>query len=379
LAAQVAREFRRIGRHRVGLRVVELTGGTPLPPQALALHRGVHIAVGTPGRVIDHLQRGTLTLSGVATVVLDEADRMLDMGFLPDISRILGESPPKRQTVLFSATFPESVRAVREQFLTNPVEVDLSGGAAAVEIRQVVVQCEADERASVLARCLSQCRPTSALVFCNQRVTIAGVVQALLQQGHPCAALHGDMEQFDRDEVLAQFRNGSVQILVATDVAARGLDVESIQLVANFDLPPQPESYLHRIGRTGRSGRNGLAISMVGSRDEQKLARLESHVGAALERCSPDELPVFNVERAPPLATIRLGAGRKAKLRPGDILGGLTGEGGLPPGEVGRIEIHDQFSYVAVPVARVAQVLAWLEAGRMKGRKVRGVWVRTAE
>lgn len=374
LCAQVTRAVRRFGCHLPGLRVLEVAGGQPFRAQAQALYDGVHIVVGTPGRVLDHLRRETLDLRGLELVVLDEADRMLDMGFGADIESVLLTTPESRQTVLFSATFSDAILSVSAVIQRDPVHVRIEGESGGV-IRQVMV--ETGERIPALLAILAKFQPTSAVVFCNQKVTVAEVTSALRRAGHAAEALSGDLEQFDRDRVMAKLRNGSTPIVVATDVAARGLDLVDLDVVINYELPADPETYVHRIGRTGRAGAAGLAISLVTARDGGKVARIEHFTGVPTERVTLEAVETSALPAAvPDMRTIRIGGGRKDKLRPGDILGALTGEAGLTAVDIGKIEIHDDYAYVAIRAESFARALAWFADGRIKGRRFRGVTAR---
>jgi ATP-independent RNA helicase DbpA len=381
LSAQVARELRKLGSQKQGLVVVVLSGGEPVREQTRALERGAHLAVGTPGRVLDHLGRRTLRVHRVGTVVLDEADRMLDMGFLPDIERLLKALPSGRQTVFFSATFPASIRELSEKHQRDPAWVGVDAGAQELpDIAQLVLRGEASKKLELLRWALANHPEESTLVFANTKLAVAELEQSLLAGGVSVAALHGDLEQRDRERVMAKFRNGSTRVLLATDVAARGIDLDSLGLVVNFDLPSQPELYVHRIGRTGRAGRSGLALSLCTPRDEPKLAAIEAYTGVALRAVQP-EAPAQKrttpshaavASKPAPMDTLRISGGRKDKLRPADILGALTGEaGGLAGDDVGKIEIHDRFSFVAVKRAVSEKALASLRAGRIKGRRFR--------
>jgi ATP-independent RNA helicase DbpA len=378
LCTQVAREMRKLGRREAGLQVLIASGGQPMNPQLAALARGVHVVVGTPGRVLDHVTRGALNLKGIATIVVDEADRMLDMGFGAEVSQILGEPPPDRQTVFFSATYPRSIEAMSGAHQRDPVRLTISASEdAAPRIRQLAYPVDDDTRLGTLLWLLRQNPPESAIVFCNLKATVAQVESALSAAGVSNAGLHGNLEQKERDFVMAKFRNRSTRVLVATDVAARGLDIDSLDLVVNFELPFQPEIYVHRIGRTGRAGKVGLAVSLVGPADRGKARAIEGVVGAAFERQPP--LPIASAEEldhpSPPPAearmeTLYISGGRKDKMRPGDILGALTGEaGGLDGKDIGKIEIHDRFSYVAVAKDSVQRAVQSLGAGRIKGKK----------
>ena len=379
LSAQVARELRKLGRGRAGLTVAVLCGGEPVRDQTRVLETGVHLAVGTPGRVIDHLQRRTLRVHRVATVVLDEADRMLDMGFVPDIEKVLKALPPTRQTVLFSATFPASIEELSRKYQREPTWVSVEQEAeSAPDIQERVVEVAEAGKLATLGRVLAEHAPETALVFANQKVRVARIEEGLAAAGLSVATLHGDLEQRDRDRVMAKFRNGSTRVLVATDVAARGIDLAKLELVVNFDLPSQPEIYVHRIGRTGRAGQSGLAVSLCAPNEATKRAAIEAYTGRALEvvrydagSAKPAATAAAGLGRAK-MVTLRLSGGRKDKLRPGDILGALTGEGGgLAGDQIGKIEIHDRFSFVALAASVSDHALASLRAGRIKGKRFR--------
>jgi ATP-independent RNA helicase DbpA len=380
LSAQVAREVRKLGRGLPGLAVGVLSGGEPVRDQARTLEQGVHLVVGTPGRVIDHLRRRSLRVHRTRSVVLDEADRMLDMGFLPDIEQVLRALPSPRQSVFFSATFPESIHELSQKHQTDPVWARVEPeDSAAPDIRELVVESQASNKFATLRGVLEQHAYESALVFANLKVTVAELERTLANTRMSVASLHGDLEQRDRDRVLAKFRNGSTRLLIATDVAARGIDLDSLDLVVNFDLPDRPEIYVHRIGRTGRAGKSGLAVSIVTPSDAERCAAIEAFIGRPLRAKAAGSLATSTPERGARPAdrdakmdTLRLSGGRKDKLRPGDILGALTGEaGGLLGTQIGKIEIHDRFAYVAVDKNVSGQALKSLQAGRIKGRRFR--------
>ena len=385
LCTQVAREIRKFGRRHAGLQVLILSGGQPLFPQLNSLEKGVHIAVGTPGRVLDHLLRKSLDLRHVSFLVLDEADRMLDMGFQEDIEKILRAVPESRQTVFFSATYPRSIEAMSRTYQRQPIQVRIEHTEEpSPDIRQLYYEVRPDLKVKALLWILQQNRPESALVFCNFKESVTELANALLTAGVSATCIHGGLEQRDRDRVMAKFRNRSTRVLVATDVAARGIDIENLDMVCNFELPFKAEVYVHRIGRTGRAGRRGLAISLGTTRDKGKLNMIETFSGCALERktvAAAEQLDAearkANLHQDAAMRTLFISGGRKEKMRPGDILGALTGEAGkLNSSDVGKIEIHDNFSYVAVS-DRVSEVtLERLRNGRIKGRKFRIELVR---
>lgn len=373
LCTQVAREIRKLGRRMPGLQVLILSGGMPMPPQIAALRKGVHIVVGTPGRVLDHIRRGSIDLRAVSYLVLDEADRMLDMGFEEDMNEILRDIPEERQTVFFSATFPDSIEEMSERYQNQPVRVTIeSAPEEAPDIYQVAYTCAGDkEKFNAILYFLQEFNPESAIIFCNLKITVADLADALADAGVSSAALHGDLDQTARDRVMAKFRNRSVRVLIATDVAARGIDVENLDLVVNYDMP-KPDIYVHRIGRTGRAGKKGMAISLALPKEEYKIKTIQQFTGVEIEREEVPEVEMAPVAKEAAMETLYISGGRKDKMRPGDILGALTGEaGGLPGKDIGKIEIHDRFSYVAVsrPVAELA--VERLRNGKIKGRKFR--------
>jgi ATP-dependent RNA helicase DbpA len=384
LSAQVARELRKLGRNLAGLSVVVLAGGEAVRDQTRVLEKGVHVVVGTPGRILDHLQRRTLKVHRVATVVLDEADRMLDMGFQEDVSKILKALPPKRQTVFFSATFSESIRDLSAKYQKEPLHVRVrdDGADAAAQTEELVVHVADPQKLATLSWLLTRYPHDSALVFANMKVSVAAIAKSLSSMGVSVASLHGDLEQRDRDLVLAKFRNGSTRVLIATDVAARGIDLEKLDLVVNFELPKQPEIYVHRIGRTGRAGNVGLAVSLCSRAEQPCLEAIELFTGSPLtvlarEKTAPDKPAPRAPARDAKMETLRLSGGRKDKLRPGDILGALTGEaGGLAGDDVGKIEIHERFTYVAVAKKVSQRALDSLNQGRIKGSRFKAELVK---
>ena len=371
LCDQVARVLRTLGRRHAGLQVLVVAGGKPLAPQRDALARGVHVVVATPGRLMDLMDRGAAPLGNVSTVVLDEADRMLEMGFHEDMTKILAATPPSRQTALFSATLPAAIESLSRTFQRDPVRVTVAEQALVHDIEQLAYDIGDAERGDALLTVLGLHPHASALVFCNLKATVDALTTQLARAGVSVAKLHGDLEQKDRDRVMAKLRNQSVRVLVATDVAARGIDVQALDLVVNVDLPAQAEIYVHRIGRTGRAGERGLAVSLTTTRDRRRLSELEQHTGHTLTR---RKLPVTSaapsVARDAAMVTLFVSGGRKDKVRPGDILGALTGEaGGFAGSDIGKIEIHETFTYVAVAKDIAHAAVKSLTEGRIKGRR----------
>ena len=370
LCEQVAREIRKLGRRLPGFQVLLLTGGVPGRPQGEQLQRGVHVAVGTPGRVLDHLNRGRLRLDDLKTLVLDEADRMLDMGFEDEMTAIINETPAHRQTVLFSATFPPHLDAIIKHYLKTPTRIEIASvPEEEPAITQVVYDSGVEEKPTNLLKVLHDFKPASAIIFCNLKVTVAELAVTLQRHGVAAGALHGDLEQEDRNKMMAMFRNESVRVLVATDVAARGLDVDNLELVVNYELPIHAEDYTHRIGRTGRAGKTGVAVTLATSRERARLAEFQAkaEVRELPKAFGSQEMPYVSLEAK--MATVFISGGRKDKVRPGDILGALTGEtAGLQGSEIGKIEIFDHFAYVGIAKGRAAQVVEKLKSGKIKGK-----------
>ncbi|MDQ3206204.1 MAG: ATP-dependent RNA helicase DbpA [Pseudomonadota bacterium] len=372
LADQVGKQLRRLAVAVPNLKVSVLCGGMPLAPQLASLEHDPHVVVGTPGRIQELLRKKALHLRGVRTLVLDEADRMLDMGFEEPIREIAGKTPKERQTLLFSATFPDAIRAIGNDMLRDAQEVVVESAAGQVPVEQRFYEIDPTRKAPLLAALLLEYRPESCLVFCNMRRDTEEVVGSLEHYGFSALALHGDMEQRDRDEVLVRFANRSCSVLVASDVAARGLDVEDLAMVVNYELPTDPDVYLHRIGRTGRAGKGGVALSLVTSREMPRTAPIEERAGGRLrwERATPLTGKGANVPVAA-MATLRIDAGRTDKLRPGDIVGALTGDAGLPVEAIGKIDVFATRSYVAIARAKAGTALTRLREGKIKGRKFR--------
>ncbi|WP_324038102.1 ATP-dependent RNA helicase DbpA [Aeromonas caviae] len=371
LADQVATEIRRLARTLPNVKLVTLCGGTPTAPQSATLGFGAHIAVGTPGRILKHLEQGTLELDDLKTLVLDEADRMLDMGFGEEINRVISHAPRDRQTLLFSATYPEGIAQMSRGVQRNPVEVSVESLHEESAIEQKLYEVPAGQRLDALTWLLSHYQPSSCVVFCNTKRACNDVADHLAAKGFSALALNGDLEQRERDQVLVRFANGSATILVATDVAARGLDIKELGAVINYELTYDPEVHVHRIGRTGRAGQQGLALSLYQPNEAQRVNFIEEYQQAPIPQgdlagIGRDIKPI-----APQMVTLSIDAGRKSKVRAGDILGALTGEGGIAGADVGKIQIAEQYSYVAVKRQVASAALKRLQEGKIKGRSYR--------
>ena len=372
LADQVTQEIRRLARAEENVKVLTLCGGTPMAPQTASLEHGAHIVVGTPGRIMDHLERGSLALDAVNTLVLDEADRMLDMGFYDDIAKVVGQCPKERQTLLFSATYPEGIAKLSQRFLRNPKEVRLEEHHDDSKIRQRFYEVTEDERLHAVGLLLNHYRPVSTLAFCNTKQQCRDLLDVLRAQGFHALALHGELDQRERDQVLIQFANRSCSVLVATDVAARGLDVAQLEAVINVDVTPDPQVHVHRIGRTGRADQEGWALTLASMDEMGRVGGIEQAQKRDVEWHALTELKDSgDAPLLPPMETIQILGGRKEKIRPGDVLGALTGEAGLPGSQIGKINVTDYSTYVAVERSIAREALRKLNAGKVKGKKVK--------
>jgi len=372
LADQVAQEIRRLARGEDNIKVLTLCGGSTMRPQISSLEHGAHVVVGTPGRIMDHLQRASLDLAALNTLVLDEADRMLDMGFYDDIAFVAKACPRERQTLLFSATYPESIAGLSRQFLRQPQQVTLSEQHEAGKIRQLFFEVAPEQKLSAVALLLQHYRPVSTLAFCNTRQQCRDLLQVLRDEGFVALALHGELEQRERDQVLVQFANRSCSVLVATDVAARGLDIDQLEAVINVDVTPDTEVHVHRIGRTGRVDQAGWAFSLVSGQQMARVDNIEKALGHEIQWHSLSELRSASAKPlVPPMATLLILGGRKEKIRPGDVLGALTGEAGFSKEQIGKIKVTDTATYVAVERGIAKEALRKLSAGTVKGKKVK--------
>lgn len=375
LADQVAKEIRKLARAIHNIKVLTLCGGVPMGPQIGSLEHGAHIIVGTPGRILDHLDRDRIDLSELNTLVLDEADKMLEMGFQEAINAIVESAPVQRQSLLFSATFPEQINWIAGRLLRNPVTVKVEGTNNNESIKQSFYHVQdKDDRLQAIRLLLLQHKPESTVVFCNTKQATFDVTDFLVQHGFSACVLNGDLEQKQRDQILVRFANKSVSILVATDVAARGLDIDKLDAVINFELAHDPDTHVHRIGRTGRGGADGQAFSLYQDKDSHKLVDIEDYQNISItESDLPSDSVLQQEVFAPAMATLRIDGGKKQKVRPGDILGALTGKGGINGSEVGKINLFDYCAYVAVTKTVAKDALKKLENGNLKGRKFR-VW-----
>jgi ATP-independent RNA helicase DbpA len=372
LADQVAKEIRRLARGTDNIKVLTLCGGSKIGPQVDSLSHGAHVIVGTPGRIIDHLERNTLDLRGVNTLVLDEADRMLDMGFVDDITHVARQCPRERQTLLFSATFPDGIERLAAQFLRTPERITVEMQHAEHKIRQRFFEVDEAQRPEAVLRLLRHYRPVSTIAFCNTKRRCREVVAALREAGIEAIELSGDLEQRDRDRALLRFAQRSVSVLVATDVAARGLDIDALDAVISVELTPDPEVHVHRIGRTGRGDAEGAAWALVAPFEKVRAQRIEEAQGRPLEWGVLAELEASSdAPLVPPMATLQILGGRKEKMRPGDVLGALTAYAGFTREQIGRIDVTDYLTFVAVDRSIAKEAVLRLDGGMVKGRYVK--------
>jgi ATP-independent RNA helicase DbpA len=349
LADQVAGELRRLARGVGNVKILTLTGGTAMRPQIASLEHGAHIVVGTPGRIRDHLGRATIDLSRVQTLVLDEADRMTDMGFYDEIAGIVSACPQRRQTLLFSATYPDDIRHATAGFLNDPIEIAVESQHDDSKIEQRFYEVGFDNRDEAVARLLRHYKPASTLAFCNTKAHCRELADSLRDQGFSALALYGELEQRERDEILILFANRSCSVLVATDVAARGLDIANLEAVINVDVSKDSEVHVHRIGRTGRGDETGLALSLCAPNEKKWVKLIEEYQNTEASWYKLDDLGDTVLPAAPaPMVTLIIAGGKKDKLRPGDVLGALTGDAGLLKEQVGKINVTEFQTYVAL-------------------------------
>ena len=372
LADQVTTEIRRLARATINIKVVTLCGGVALRGQEQSLQHGAHVVVGTPGRILDHLTRGKLRLDSVKTLVLDEADRMLDMGFFEDMKQLIAHCPAQRQTLLFSATYPEGMAKLSAQFMRDPQTVKVQTVHAADKIRQVFFEVLEHQRLHAVSLMLNHFRPESTIAFCNTKQQCRQLLAVLQAQGFDALALYGELEQRERDQVLVQFANRSCSVLVATDVAARGLDISQLNAVINVDVTPDAELHIHRIGRTGRADAQGLALTLASLDEMGAVGRIEVLQGQASLWAEWSELsPAAGDKLQAPMRTLQIVGGRKEKIRAGDVLGAMTGEAGFKAEQIGKINVNEFSTYVAVDRAIADTAVERLSQGRIKGKTVR--------
>ena len=371
LAEQVAKEIRTLARMLPNVKVLTLCGGVAEIHQERSLSYGAHILVGTPGRVLRLLNKKVVAFGLINTLVLDEADRMLDMGFIGDITEIISHLPTKRQSMLFSATYPLEIKDLGQSVLNDPIEVKVDIEHEQSRISQIFYEVERhQDKSQALLKVLALHRPDRLIVFCKTKQITDDLAKLLQKNGIFAEGIHGDLQQNERTSVLTKFANRSLSVLVATDVAARGLDISDLTAVVNFDLPSDPEVYIHRIGRTGRAGLTGQAFSFFIKKNSYRLTNIEEYVGSKCDIVKIEDVSdgqPYNL--TPPMRTMYVGGGKRNKLRPGDILGALVGEAKLSPDDVGNIAIFNILSYVAIKADRLDQAISKLRAGKIKNKK----------
>jgi superfamily II DNA/RNA helicase len=392
LALQIKDDFTNIGRFK-RIRSAAIYGKEPISLQINALKQRVHVIAGTPGRVMDHIERNTMNLEKIKYLVIDEADEMLNMGFIDQVKAIIKELPKKRLTLLFSATIPEEILNLCDAYMNSPVNIEVeSKSTTANAIEQTYYETEREDKFDLLNKIIYTSLPESSIIFCRTKVNVDTVVSQMKAKGYSCDALHGGMLQADRTEIIKSFKRGDFMFLIATDVAARGIDVDNITHVINYDIPLEKESYVHRIGRTGRAGNKGFAITFVSPKEYRFLKEIEDFYSLKIKKGeipSPEEVQkckeIFN-ERAKikpkpkksknkdlnsEITKIYISAGKKKKIRPGDIAGTISTIEGVNPEDVGIIEIQDNFSYVDILSGKGNIVLEALKHKTIKGKTIR--------
>jgi len=372
LADQVAKELRMLARMTHNIKILTLCGGTAFGPQLGSLRHGAHIIVGTPGRILKHLKKETLSLKDMDTLVLDEADRMLDMGFSEEINEVLAFTPKKRQTLLFSATYTDEILDISSSIQRDAISVKTISTESTNKIVERFYEVGHGQKINTLINIFSNFKPQNVIVFCNTKIQANEIANKLQDKKIDALAIHGDLEQYERNDVLVQFANKSATVLVATDVAARGLDIKELSMVVNFDIPHSEETYTHRIGRTGRAGAEGLAFTLY---EQSEMQNADEYKNETRFFEDLDSLKVVNgFEMKPENITLVIEGGKKDKVRAGDILGALTGEAGLKGSSIGKIDIYDRQSYVAIESSKIDEAHDQLKSGKIKGKKF-SVWI----
>jgi len=369
LATQVTNEVRLLARFSKNVKVLTLAGGTQERHIEKSLKQGAHIIVGTPGRLIKMLDKGTLNPTCISTLVLDEADRLLEMGFMDDINTIAHFIPAEHQALLFSATFPHGIKTLSESLLNDPVQITVDSQHQENDIDQLFFEVK-EEKDEALLRILASYKPESCIIFCNSRDICNQVARILTRNKMDALTMHSDLEQQDRTLTLIKFINKSCRFLVATDLASRGIDIKDVSMVINFDMPNDPEMYVHRIGRTGRAGQNGQAMSLYESGERKFLNEIEEYL--KIQCCTKDLTELKKFKPTPlraSMATLYISGGKKNNIRPGDILGAITKDAGLKGADVGKINVLDVNSYVAVTRDKVEELIKHFKDGKIKGKK----------
>ncbi|MFT7002923.1 MAG: ATP-independent RNA helicase DbpA [Sulfurimonas sp.] len=372
LADQVAKELRMLARATHNVKILTLCGGAAFGPQLGSLEHGAHIIVGTPGRILKHLKKATLSLDDLEMLVLDEADRMLDMGFSEEINEVLTFTKKRKQTLLFSATYTDEVLDVSKNLQHEAVSVKTTSTETANNITERFYEVNDHQKLETLVNILSNFKPENVIIFTNTKIEAKELSEDLLKKKIDSLAIHGDLEQYERNDVLVQFSNKSCPVLIATDVAARGLDIKELSMVINYNLPHGDETYTHRIGRTGRAGKDGLAFTLSSSYEADKANEYRNET--RLFEDAGELKTVNGFEMKPQYVTLVIEGGKKDKVRAGDLLGALTGDAGLKGSSIGKIDIYERQSYVAIERSLIDEAHKQLKNGKIKGRKF-SVWV----
>lgn len=369
LSEQVANEIRRLARFTSNIKVLAISGGSEERHKVKSLKQGAHVIVGTPGRISKLLQTGVLITTELKVLVLDEADRLLEMGTIEEINLIASLTPINRQTMLFSATFPHGIKALSASLQEDAAQVTVDSQHQTNTIKQVFFKVDGDKD-EALIRLLGAYRPESCIIFCNSREICNKVAGLLRTKKIDSLQIHSDLEQQDRTLIFIKFDNKSCRVLVATDLASRGLDVKDVGAVINYDLPSDHELYIHRIGRTGRAGQQGLALSLYIPKEKHMLQTIADYLKTESPTMGLDDLSKSKaLVMRPTMTTIYISGGRKDNIRPGDILGALTKEAGLKGEDVGKIHILEVNSYVAIVHDKVARAIEVLNSAKIKGKK----------
>ena len=369
LANQIAQEFRKISRHIHNVKVLTLCGGMPYKPQVLSLYHGAHIVVGTPGRVLKHIEEENINLGNIKTVVLDEADKMLDMGFFDDIMKIIDVLPKEKQTLLFSATYEKNIENLASNILKEPAFIKIE--EEQTFINQIIYEVNESEKTALVPALISNNKAKSILIFCNTKIKCDELADDLYDMGLDVLTLHSDLEQKERDETIILFSNKSYPILIATDVASRGLHIDDVDLVINYDLSLNEKIHTHRIGRTARAGKGGLAVSFSTADDFEKLETIKEKF-TQLNFCDASSIEddlSYKIDSE--FRAIFINGGKKDKLRAGDILGALTAGIGLKKEDIGKIDVLDFSSYVAIKAEHIDFAQNSLNKTKIKGKYYR--------
>lgn len=372
LADQVAKELRLLARATHNVKILTLCGGAAFGPQLGSLRHGAHIIVGTPGRILKHLKKETLSLEDLDMLVLDEADRMLDMGFSQEINEVLSFTKKRKQTLLFSATYTDEIMDISKNLQHEAISVKTTSTEVKNNITERFYEVDTHQKMGTIINILSNFKPENVIIFTNTKIDAKELADNLQKKKIDALAIHGDLEQYERNDVLVQFANRSCPVLIATDVAARGLDIKEMSMVINYDLPHGEETYTHRIGRTGRAGQDGLAFTLFSEYEADKAYEYKNDT-RLFEDAS--ELKTLNgFEMKPQYITLVIEGGKKDKVRAGDLLGALTGDAGLQGSSIGKIDIYERQSYVAIEAKLIDEAHKQLKNGKIKGKKF-SVWV----